>query len=80
MSNIYSDDYVEIITRLRSTRIKKGITQETLASRLNTSQSIVSKVENCERKLDIIEFFEWSKALEVPWRTLLPPQYLKDQE
>lgn len=80
MSNIHLIDYIEIITRLRTARIKLGLTQKELADRLNISQSVVSKVENCERKLDIIEFFEWSKAIGIPWGKLIPDKYLNFME
>ena len=41
----------------------RNITQEQLAQKLNRPQSFVSKYENCERRLDIIEFIEICKAL-----------------
>lgn len=77
MNTIYSEDYIEIITRLRTARNNLGITQQDLANKLNIRQSIISKVENCERKLDIIEFLLWTQALNVSWKKILPRKYLE---
>lgn len=76
MKSIYFNEYIEIITRLRTVRIDKGITQSELACKLNTNQSFVSKVENCERRLDIIEFFNWTSALNIDFTTIIPNKYL----
>ena len=50
-----------------------GITQQELANRLQRPQSFVAKVERGERRLDVIEFAEWSLALKVDARDLLGP-------
>ncbi|WP_420802063.1 helix-turn-helix domain-containing protein [Tumebacillus flagellatus] len=63
------------MTRLRTARLKSGITQKELASLLNINQSLVSKVESCERRLDIIEFLNWCKVLGVPWDKVIPKKY-----
>lgn len=80
MNNIYNEDYIELVTRLRVARKNNGVTQLELANRLNVHQSFISKVENCERKLDVLEFFEWAKALEVPWKDLILNKYLDGEE
>ncbi|AGR61693.1 helix-turn-helix transcriptional regulator [Citrobacter werkmanii] len=56
MSSIYSDEYQLVIKTLRSARIEQGITQTQLAESLGKPQSFVAKVENGERRLDVIEF------------------------
>ncbi|WP_299735846.1 helix-turn-helix transcriptional regulator [uncultured Roseobacter sp.] len=48
---------------LVETRKSKGITQQELADRLDRPQSYIAKVETGERRLDVIEFIEWSQAL-----------------
>jgi transcriptional regulator with XRE-family HTH domain len=46
-------------------RKSAGLTQVGLADRLGRPQSFVSKYERGERKLDVIEFCEVCRALEV---------------
>lgn len=42
-----------------------GLTQRELALRLNKPRSFVSKIESCERRLDIVEFTAIARALEL---------------
>ena len=76
MKSIYTDDYINIISVLRATRINKNITQAEMAKRLNTTQSFVSKVENRERRLDVIELLSWIDALGVSVSDVLPEKYI----
>ncbi len=46
-------------------RQKQGITQTRLADLLGRPQSFVSKYENGERRLDLIEFLDITAALEI---------------
>lgn len=48
---------------LRRLRTDAGLRQEELGDRLNRSQSYVSKYENCERGLDVVELLEICDAL-----------------
>lgn len=72
MSIIYSDDYIEIITRLRVARKSQNMSQKQLAEILNVTQSTISKIENCERKIDIIDFLNWALALNLSFEELIP--------
>lgn len=76
MKSIYTDDYINIISVLRAIRINKNITQAEMAKRLNTTQSFVSKVENRERRLDVIELLSWINALDVSVSDVLPEKYV----
>ena len=76
MKSIYTDDYINIISALRATRINKNITQAEMAKLLNTTQSFVSKVENRERRLDVIELLSWIDALGVSVSDVLPEKYI----
>lgn len=78
MKSIYTDDYIIIISSLRNIRKKLNITQSDLAQRLNVPQSFISKVENRERRLDIIEFLSWVDALGISVEDILPQKYLKE--
>ena len=76
MKSIYSDDYINIISVLRAIRKNKNITQAEMAKLLNTTQSFVSKVENRERRLDVIELLSWIDALDVSVSDVLPEKYM----
>lgn len=76
MKSIYTDDYINIISVLRAIRINKNITQAEMAKLLNTTQSFVSKVENRERRLDVIELLSWIDALSVSVSDVLPEKYI----
>jgi transcriptional regulator with XRE-family HTH domain len=56
MTSVYSTEYQLVIKILRDARIEKGITQTKLAEALGRPQSFIAKVENGERKLDVVEF------------------------
>lgn len=56
MPSIYSDEYQLVIKIMRAARHEKGMTQAQLAKALGRPQSFVAKIENGERRLDIIEF------------------------
>lgn len=76
MKSIYSDEYINIITNLRNIRISKQITQDELANMLGVNQSFVSKVENRERRLDVVEFLCWIDALNISVTNILPQKYI----
>lgn len=65
MASIYSDEYQSVIKSLREARIAKGITQENLAQAMERPQSFIAKVENGERKLDIVEFIHIARLLSI---------------
>lgn len=48
---------------LIAARRKAGLTQQAVAKRLKRPQSFMAKVEGGERRLDVIEFVEVSRAL-----------------
>ena len=50
---------------LIAARKKRGLTQIDLSKKLGRPQSFVSKYENGERRLDVIEFLEVADALGV---------------
>lgn len=53
--SIHSIAYKQIISLLRSKREKANITQKQLADSLGVNQAVISKIEICERRLDIVE-------------------------
>ena len=54
-------------TRLRRLLVERrkaaGLTQAAVAERLSLPQSFVAKVENGERRLDLVEFLELAEAV-----------------
>jgi transcriptional regulator with XRE-family HTH domain len=52
-----------LISALRQIRLDAQLTQADLALRLKKPQSFVSKYENGERRLDIVELYEICLAL-----------------
>ncbi len=52
---IYTREYDAVVRLLRAARKTAGITQIELAERLGLTQSLVSKMERGDRRLDIIE-------------------------
>lgn len=63
MKSIYDEEYRAMIKRLIIARKSKGITQKELANKLSLDNTIISKAENCVRRLDVIELLNICRAL-----------------
>lgn len=61
MPEIYSEQYQNFLTRLRSARKDSGLTQTQVAENLGKPQSYVAKCESGERRVDIVELAEFAK-------------------
>jgi len=72
MKSIADPRHLEIIALLRAAREKAGLSQEELARRLGKPQSFVSKVEACERRLDILETLAVCQALGIKLDLVVP--------
>lgn len=66
MKSIHDGRYRLLIQQLIALREGKGVTQVQLADALKKPQSYVAKVENLDRRLDMVELVDWLKVLEVP--------------
>lgn len=55
MSVIYEPEYQILVDCLKEYRLRSKMTQQELALRLGCSQAYVSKYEQCQKRLDIIE-------------------------
>ena len=62
-STIHDPRYKSLISRLTSLRKESGLLQEDIADRLGLSQSDISKIERCERRLDAVEFTDYLRAI-----------------
>ena len=65
----FSSEYEALCQALIATRRKAGLTQMDVASRLNRrgfdlSQSMISKIERLERRLDVVEFIMFARAID----------------
>lgn len=61
--SIHSHLYHQVIGRLRSKREGKGVTQAQLADKLGVNKNFISKIETCDRRLDLIELRQICQVL-----------------
>lgn len=65
MKSVNTDEYQTFLDCLIAARKDADVTQQELAKRLGKPQSFVSKYENRERRLDVVEFLQIARALGV---------------
>ena len=63
IKTIHSAQYQLLINWLKDNRQAQELTMRDLAKKLNMPHSFIGKVEQCERKLDVIEFINYCQAL-----------------
>ena len=63
--SVFSPDYDRFRSLLVDARKKRNLTQVELARRLDRPQSYVSKYERGERRLDVVEFLQIARALNI---------------
>ena len=63
---LHDREYAVLVHVLRDLRVERGVTQVELAERLHVDQSLVSKVERRERRIDVAELRRVCVALGVP--------------
>tara|TARA_B100001971_G_scaffold123815_1_gene113985 strand:- start:230 stop:469 length:240 start_codon:yes stop_codon:yes gene_type:complete len=71
MKSIYQKNYRKLIALLATKRKETGVTQQALAVSLKKPQSYIAKIENNDRRLDVIEFLAICEALNVPYNDIL---------
>ncbi|WP_448192327.1 helix-turn-helix domain-containing protein [Azospirillum sp. sgz301742] len=59
----FGEDYQALLALLVAERRRRGLTQWDLARAMGTDQSQVSKLERRERRLDIIDFVRYCRAM-----------------
>jgi transcriptional regulator with XRE-family HTH domain len=62
----YARDQEVFRVLLRQVRLEAGLRQQDLAARLGVPQSLISRAETGERRLDVIELRRICQALGVP--------------
>ena len=60
----FSPEYRRLCALLVRARESAGLRQADVAERLSKPQSYVSKVELGERRLDVLEFIEFARAID----------------
>jgi transcriptional regulator with XRE-family HTH domain len=70
LKSLRTKAHKSLIAVIVATRKEAGMTQRDLAERMGRQQSFIAKVENGERRLDIIEFIDLAKAMKVDPATL----------
>ena len=75
MKSIHDPRYQKLIDQLIALREEKKITQTQLAEFLGKPQSYVAKIENFDRRLDIVELSDWLTACQTK-----PSEFIKHVE
>ncbi len=73
VKSVSTENYSLFLKLLVMARKQSLLTQKDVASKLGKNQSYISKYENGERRLDLIEFIELSKVIDFD-----PSRLLKD--
>lgn len=68
MKTIYNDKYIALISLFSGRRKTLNLSQQEVAQRLGWSRHMLSRVENRDRRLDIIEAVQLGRTLGVSLR------------
>ncbi len=77
MKSIHDPRYIEFLARLRAARKGQGVSQSELGRRLGKPQSYISKIESCERRIDLVEALTICEALGINLETIVPTELRK---
>jgi transcriptional regulator with XRE-family HTH domain len=66
VKSIFTPEYSEVIEKLINARKKADLTQLQVAEKLGWRQDYISKLENRQRRLDIIELSRLAKIYKKP--------------
>lgn len=61
--SIHDPRYQSLIEELVKLRKGKGVSQKELAKHLHVLQSDISKIEQCQRRIDLIETLHWLEVV-----------------
>lgn len=71
--SIHHPRYVQLREQLKAMRKAAGLTQVSIAEKLELDQSYISKIERGERYIDTLFYLDWCKACGV-----LPEKAIRD--
>ena len=60
-----SEKYIKLIGWLKDCRVERNLTQRQLAAKMNTAHSYIHKIETNQRRLDIYQYVQFCRALEI---------------
>ncbi|MBQ4567713.1 MAG: helix-turn-helix transcriptional regulator [Desulfovibrio sp.] len=63
MKSNFTREYEAFLEELIAARKRNGLTQQAVADLLHKPQSFVSKYENGQRRLDVVEFCQIARVL-----------------
>jgi len=64
-SSTYSNKYSALRAWLKSKREEKGLSLREVAELVGRHHSVIGKMEQDRRKIDVVEFVEYCEALEI---------------
>jgi transcriptional regulator with XRE-family HTH domain len=67
----FSDEYAIFLATLRRLREQSGRTQSDVANFMKRDQSVVSKCERGERRIDVIELRSYCRAIGIELRAFI---------
>ena len=68
---IYDERYRNLVSLLRGQRERLGLRQVDVARRMGWTLSTVSRTEQLQRRLDLLETLVWAKALGLSHQEIL---------
>lgn len=71
MTAARDERYRAVIAMLKSARLNADFSQAKLAQLIGQRQQFVSKYENGERRLDVVEFVDIARELGIDWKDVL---------
>lgn len=63
--SLHSSEYRKLTKWLKSQREAKGLSMRDLAAEMNVPHTFIAKIEARERRLDVVEYMNYCKCLEI---------------
>ena len=71
MKTIYDPRYRAVIGRLVGARKEAGLSQATVAERLEVPRVRITKIEKCDRRLDILELMALAEVYDIDLKEII---------